>query len=69
MIPSVNYGGKAYLQVAVHESEGVVDSVRHNRHENISRGQEQTVEEHAAQCSVDEVRPRYRMKQLRLFFI
>lgn len=53
--------------MAVHEGEGVVHSVRHDRHEDISRGKQQAVEEHAVQRGVDEVRNRHRVKQLQLF--
>lgn len=61
--------GKAntYLQMAVHEGDSVMDSVRHYRHEDVSRGKQQAVEEHAVQRGVDEVRNRHSMQQLRLF--
>lgn len=48
--------------MAVHQGEGVVGSVRHYRHEDVSRGKQKAVKEHAVQRGVDEVRNRHCMK-------
>lgn len=48
--------------MVAHEGDRVVDGVRRDRHEDVSRAQKQSVEEHAADGGGQEVRKRRRVE-------
>lgn len=50
--------------MVAHEGERIVKGVRHDRDEDVSRGQQEIVEEQATQGGVEEVRPRCSVQRL-----
>lgn len=50
--------------MVAHEGERIVKGVRYDRDEDVPRGQQEIVEEQAAQGGVEEVRPRRSVQRL-----
>lgn len=54
----------AHLDVVAYESDGVVHGVRHHWHEDVPRGEQQAVEEDAADGGGKEIRQGRRVQRL-----